>query len=99
MNDHVTMRAGLLEAHGAKQEFGIHDAILIAAADGDTDLVRSLSLHHPEALTEFTELGRQQENGGQSLGSAGISRQEMSPRSAPSGEFLPCSTRLHRAWL
>jgi len=62
--------SALLERHGANREFGPHDAILIAAADGDTDKVRSLAEQHPEVLNAFTEHGRQ-ENDGLSLGSAG----------------------------
>ena len=62
--------SALLEAHGARKEFGVYDAILIAAADGDTQKVRKLAREHPDVLTAFTDLGRQ-ENDGLSLGSAG----------------------------
>jgi len=62
--------SALLEAHGAKQEFQPHDAILIAAADGDTDLVRKLVKENPGVLTDFTDFGRQA-NDGEALGSAG----------------------------
>lgn len=62
--------SALLEAHGAKAEFQPHDALLIAAADGDTATVQRLAGEHPEIIQSFTELGRQAE-GGQSLGMAG----------------------------
>ncbi len=60
----------LLESYGARAEFKPYDAILIAAADGDQDLVARLTAQHPEVATQMSELGRQA-NDGASLGSAG----------------------------
>jgi len=62
--------SALLEANGAKQGFGPHDAILIAAAEGDIERVRALSKQHPEVFAAFSELGRQK-NDGMTLGTAG----------------------------
>jgi len=62
--------AELLEAHGAKQEFGLYDSVLIAAAEGDTDRVKAIIEENPNVLTDLSELGRQGEDG-VSLGSAG----------------------------
>jgi len=62
--------AALLEAHGASPDFQPHDAILIAAADGDTDLIKELAKQYPEVLNAFTGIGRQP-NDGAALGSAG----------------------------
>lgn len=62
--------SALLEAHGATQEFRPHDALLIAAADGDIELVHKLAEENPDILSAFGDLGRQPESG-LSLGSAG----------------------------
>jgi len=62
--------SALLENHGARQEFEPHDAILIAAAEGDIDQVLQLVETYPDAVTALTELGRQP-NDGDALGSAG----------------------------
>ena len=60
----------LLEAHGANRIFTVHDAILIAAADGDTETVQLLARKHPEVMNAFSGHGRQ-ENDGLALGSSG----------------------------
>ena len=62
--------AVLFEAHGARQEFQLHDAILIAAADGDNATVQRLVTEYPDVLSDLSDLGRQ-ENDGFALGSAG----------------------------
>lgn len=62
--------SALLELYGAVGNFGPHDAILIAAADGDRERVRELSQAHPEILEQMSDLGRQA-NDGAALGSAG----------------------------
>jgi ankyrin repeat protein len=62
--------SALLEAHGANRIFTVYDAILIAAADGDTETVQRLAKDHPDVLAAFTDHGRQ-ENDGFSLGSSG----------------------------
>jgi|GEM_PF-1589637 len=55
--------SALLESYGAKASFGPHDALLIAAAEGDAEQVQRLLEEHPEVLAEFTELGRQKDDG------------------------------------
>lgn len=68
--------ARLLEEHGATTALSPHDAILVAAADGDGELVKALALRHPEVVTEFSDYGRQQSQG-LPLGTAGNVLQDM----------------------
>jgi len=49
--------SALLEAYGAKADFQPYDAILIAAADGDEELVQKLTILHPDVMDQVSELG------------------------------------------
>src|SRR5579862_4569070 len=62
--------AELLLERGADGKLKPYDQILAAAADGDSELVKTLALSHPEVLEEFSEYGRQT-NDGAALGQAG----------------------------
>ena len=62
--------AALLVDRGANSDLKPYDQILAAAADGNIELVKTLALSHPEVLEEFSEYGRQP-NDGATLGAAG----------------------------
>lgn len=62
--------AELLARAGADTNLTPYDALLAAASEGDMAGVKDVAAQHPEVLTQFSEYGRQRDDG-QPLGAAG----------------------------